>query len=181
MTDSGDWTNRLDSKSIYPKLQWQGDRWICCSAVLMGLCCDSAALWMVRPFHPSVYLCVCLSACLSVSLSHLFGNVPVIESSWNFQWCPCKSQGQGSKVVKVTEVQTLFSSFRTITPVWINIWQKIMQKKHMRGRFFRGHPSISTSYGTKNLDFDPDWPFPDCNYSLNSHEATKWCATLEVA
>ena len=32
------------------------------------------------------------------------------------------AKGQRSKV-KVTEVMTLFSCFRTVTPVWIHIWQ----------------------------------------------------------
>ena len=30
-------------------------------------------------------------------------------------------------------------------------------------------------------EFDPDWAFPDCNSSLNSPMATKWCTRLEVA
>ena len=33
----------------------------------------------------------------------------------------------------------------------------------------------------KIVDFDPDWAFPDCNSSLNSPMATKWCIKLEVA
>ena len=31
------------------------------------------------------------------------------------------------------------------------------------------------------IQFDPDWAFPDCNSSLNSPMATKWCTKLEVA
>ena len=33
----------------------------------------------------------------------------------------------------------------------------------------------------KSVEFDPDWAFPDCNSSLNSPMATKWCTKLEVA
>ena len=33
----------------------------------------------------------------------------------------------------------------------------------------------------KIVEFDPDWAFPDCNSSLNSPMATKWCRKLEVA
>ena len=33
----------------------------------------------------------------------------------------------------------------------------------------------------KIVDFDPNWAFPDCNSSLNSQMATKWCTNLEVA
>ena len=33
----------------------------------------------------------------------------------------------------------------------------------------------------KIVEFDPNWPFPDCNSSLNTPMATKWCTKLEVA
>ena len=40
---------------------------------------------------------------------------------------------------------------------------------------FQGHTA------KKVVDFDSNWAFPDCNSSLNSPVATKWCTTLEVA
>ena len=40
---------------------------------------------------------------------------------------------------------------------------------------FQGHTAL------KIAKFDPDWAFPDCNSSLNSTMATKWCTKLEVA
>ena len=40
---------------------------------------------------------------------------------------------------------------------------------------FQGHTAL------KIVKFDPDWPFPDCNYSLNSPMAMKCCTKLEVA
>ena len=40
---------------------------------------------------------------------------------------------------------------------------------------FQGHMAL------KIVEFDPDWAFPDCNSSLNSPMATKWCIKLEVA
>ena len=33
----------------------------------------------------------------------------------------------------------------------------------------------------KIIDFDPNWAFPDCNFSLNSPMGMKWCTKLEVA
>ena len=39
---------------------------------------------------------------------------------------------------------------------------------------FQGH------MGQKIADFYPNWAFPDCNSSLNSPMATKWCTKLEV-
>ena len=32
----------------------------------------------------------------------------------------------------------------------------------------------------KITDFDPNWAFPDCNFSLNSLMAMKWCIKLEA-
>ena len=40
---------------------------------------------------------------------------------------------------------------------------------------FQGHAAL------KIAEFDPEWAFPDCNSSLNSPMATKWCTKLEVA
>ena len=39
---------------------------------------------------------------------------------------------------------------------------------------FQGHTALQI------VEFDPDWAFPDCNSSLNSPMATKWCTKLEV-
>ena len=40
---------------------------------------------------------------------------------------------------------------------------------------FQGHTAL------KIVEFDPNWAFPDCNSSLNSPMAAKWCTKLEVA
>ena len=40
---------------------------------------------------------------------------------------------------------------------------------------FQGHKALKT------VEFDPNWPFPDSNSSLNTPMATKWCTKLEVA
>ena len=40
---------------------------------------------------------------------------------------------------------------------------------------FQGHTAL------KIVELDPDWAFPDCNSSLNSPMAKKWCTKLEVA
>ena len=97
--------------------------------------CNQAALWMVQ----SACLSVCLSDCLSVCLSiYPFARLPVCHT---FSLCSdhdiimkfsgvitndrsdvyAKVQGQRTKV-KVTEVKTQISRFRTITPVWFHIW-----------------------------------------------------------
>ena len=114
--------------------------------------CDQAALQMVFSIR--------LSVCPSVRLSHLFDYVPIIVSLWNFQellpMTKLHAKGQRSKV-KVTEVTTQLSRFRTVTPVWIQIgwWNDAYSLKLMllrRGAllFFKVIGQISRSYGSKN-------------------------------
>ena len=40
---------------------------------------------------------------------------------------------------------------------------------------FQGHTAL------KIVEFDPNWAFPDCNSSLNSPMAMKYCTKLETA
>ena len=143
----------------------------------------------------SVRLSVCPSVCLSVCLfvrpsvthfspcSHhriimkFSGAITIVRSDVH-----AKGQGQRSKV-KVTEVNTQLSRFRTPTPVWIHIgrWNHAHSwKQHRRGAllFFKVIRQISTSHGSKNRRIDPDWAFLDCNSSLNTQMATKWCTKL---
>ena len=55
-------------------------------------------------------------------------------------------------------------------------WQKWCPCKRSRSEVKgQGHR------GKKIVEFDPDLAFPDCNSSLNSPMATKWCTKLEVA
>ena len=92
-----------------------------------------------------------------------------------------KSQGQRSKV-KVTEVKTQLSRFRTI---WIPIWwcydtQSLMFLSRGALLIFKVISQISRSHGSKIVDFDPNHAFPDYNSSSNSPMALKRCTKLEV-
>ena len=65
-----------------------------------------------------------------------------------------KGQGQRSKV-KVTEVNTQLSRFRTVTRVWIHIWwrndaQSLMLLRGGALLFFKVIRQISRSHGSKN-------------------------------
>ena len=65
-----------------------------------------------------------------------------------------KGQGQRSKV-KVTEVTTQLSRFRTVTPVWIHIWwwndaYSLMLLRRGALLFFKVIRQISRSHGSKN-------------------------------
>ena len=70
-----------------------------------------------------------------------------------------KGQGQMSKV-KVTEVKIQFSHFRTVTPVWIQIWwwndaQSLMSSRRGALLILKVIRQISRSCRTKNHQF---WP-----------------------
>ena len=83
--------------------------------------------------------------------------------------------------VKITEIKTQLSRFQTITPVWIHIWwnNELMNKAwYCLGEvpyYFQGHASVKFQghVAQRIIDFDPNWLFPDCNYSLDSPMATE--------
>ena len=81
---------------------------------------------------PSVRLCVThFSPCSHYHIIMKFSRVITMDRSD----VHAKGQGQRSKV-KVTEVNTQLSRFRTLTPVWIRIWQRnhgLSLKQHRRG------------------------------------------------
>ena len=153
--------------------------------------CDQAALWMVQSVCPSVRPSVCLS--VRPSVCHTFLTMfpssyhhEIFRSYYQWQkWRPCKRsrsevKGQGHRGHDPN------FRFRTVTPVWIHIWwwndtYSLMLLRRGALLFFKVIRQISRSHGVKIAEFDPDWAFPDCNSSLNSPMATKWCTKLEVA
>ena len=97
--------------------------WMCdknmvwCLTYLVIFSCEQAALWMVF----SVCLSVCPSVCLSVTPFWLCSHHRIIMKfsgviTTDQGNVHAKDQGQRSKV-KVTEVTTQLSRFRTVTPV----------------------------------------------------------------
>ena len=122
--------------------------------------CNQAARWMV--------LSVCLSVCLSVSLSVTpfplcshhgiimkFSGVITNDGSDVY----AKDQGQRSKV-KVTEVKTQLSRFRTLTPVWFHIWwwndaQSFILFRRGALLIFKVICQISRSHSSKDCWFRP--------------------------
>ena len=98
--------------------------------------CDQAAIWLVQSVCPSVRPSVCLSVtpfspCSNHRIIMKFsGVITMVRSDVH-----AKGQGQRSKV-KVTEVNTQLSRFRTLTPIWIHIWlwnHANCWKQHRRG------------------------------------------------
>ena len=100
----------------------------------------------------------------TVRPSHLFTMFPSSYQHELFRkhylwikWCHAKSQGQRWKV-KVTEVKTQFSRFRTVTAVWIYIrqWndaQSLMCQRRGALLFFKVIRQISRSNGRKSRPF----------------------------
>ena len=129
--------------------------------------CDQAALQMVFSVCPSVCPSVCLSVCPSVRLSvtpfspcchhrimKFSGVITMVKSDVH-----AKGQGQRSKV-KVTEVNTQLRRFRTLTPVWIHIWQwndaySLMMLRRGALLFLKVIRQISRSHGSKKQRI---WP-----------------------
>ena len=124
----------------------------------------AATKQLYKWYFPSVCLSVRLSVRLSVTpfspCSHhgiimkFSGIITMVKSDVH-----AKGQGQRSKV-KVTEVNTQLSRFRTLTPVWIHIWQwnhAHSWKQHRRGAllFFKVIRQISWSHGSKKRRI---WP-----------------------
>ena len=116
--------------------------------------------WFSPSVRPSVRLSVRPSVTPFSPCSHhriimkFSGVITMVKSDVH-----AKGQGQRSKV-KVTEVNIQLSRFRTLTPVWIHIWQwnhAHSWKQHRRGAllFFKVIHQISRSHGSKNRQI---WP-----------------------
>ena len=137
--------------------------------------------WYFPSVRPSLCQTVC---CTFLTMFPSTYHHEIFRSYYQWQkWRPCK---RSRSKVKVTEVNTQLSHFRTITPVWIHIWwwndaQSLMLLGRCALLFFKVIHQISRSQGSKNRRILPKLAFPDCNSSLNSPMATKWCTKLKVA
>ena len=91
--------------------------------------------------------------------------------------CPIVFQGHPSnfKVTryKTSPILTQIGHFRTIGRSQLSNPSDLPCSRSSVK--FQGHTAL------KIVEFDLDWAFPDCNSSLNSPMATKWCTKLEVA
>ena len=162
---------------------------MCCQSKPL-FSCDQAALQMVFAVRLSVCPSVCLSVCPSVTPFWLCSHHRIIMKfsgviTNDESKVHAKGQGQRSKV-KVTEVTTQLNRFRTVTPVWIHIWwwndaYSLMLLRRGALLFFKVIRQISRSHGSKHRRIWPRLGVLDCNSSLNSPMATKWCTKLEVA
>ena len=117
-------------------------------------------------FRQSVCLSVCLSLCSHHHIIIKFSGVTTLDRS-DVQ---AKREGQSSKV-KVIEVKTQFSRFRTVASAWIKEADEITHKawcgiEEVRHCFSRS--SVKVTRDKKIADFDLNRVFPNRNSSLNS-------------
>ena len=140
-----------------------------------------------------LYDCFSPSVRPSVRPSHLFHPVPIIVSSWNFQvllpWTEVMSiqkvkvRGQRSRSQRSTPniaVSGLYVQFEFTysDEIMHTAGSSIEEVPYCFSRSsvkFQGHTAL------KIIEFDLDWAFPDCNHSLNSPMAMKWCTKVDVA
>ena len=148
--------------------------------------CNQAALWMVQSVCPSVRQPVCLSATP-------FHYVPVIVSSWNFQKLLSLTEVMSMRKVKVggqrsrsqrswphLAVSGLYLQFEFAyggNEMMHIAWCCLEEVPYC---FSRSFVKFQGQAGQKIEDVDPNWAFPDCNFSLNSPMLMEWCIKLEV-
>ena len=149
---------------------------------------SQSILAATKQLYEWYFLSVCLSVCPSVC--HTF--LTMFPSSYHHEIfrvitkdhgnVHAKGQGQRSKV-KVTEVTTQLSHFRTVTPVWIHIWwwnDTYSLMLLMRGAllFFKVISQISRSYGAKSRRI---WPRLGVSGPELQFEFTNWYEMLHKA
>ena len=128
--------------------------------------CQGAYIFLAatKQLYEWYFLSVCPSVCLSVTPFWLcFHHRVIMKFSGIITThqgnVHAKGHGQRSKV-KVTEVTTQLSHFRTVTPVWIQIWwwndaYSLMLLRRGALLFFKVICQISRSHGSKNCRV---WP-----------------------
>ena len=141
--------------------------------------CDQAALQMV--------FSVCPSVCLSVTpfwlCSHhriimkFFGVITNDQSKVHAKGQGQRSRSQRSQPNLTVSGLLLQFEFTYDDEMMHIAWCCLEEVPYCFSRSsvkFQGHTAL------KIVEFDPDWAFSDCNSSLNSPMATKWCTKLEV-
>ena len=133
-------------------------------SVCLSVCLSVCRLSVCLSVRPSVRLSVRPSVRPSVCLSVRHTFLTMFPSSYHHEIfrsyhtdqgnVHAKGQGRRSKV-KVTEVTTQLSCFRTVTPVWIQIWwwndaYSLMLLRRGALLFFKVICQISRSHGSKN-------------------------------
>ena len=139
----------------------RGPRMLCLSPGLRTpshslFSCDQAALRTLQS--------VCLSVCLSlVCLSHLFS---CHQAALCMVFSVCLSVRLSVTPISLCFHHRIILKF-ILSYYWWQMWCPYKRtRSEVKGQGCRGH--------------DPTLPFLDCNSSLNSYMAMKWCTSLDV-
>ena len=139
--------------------------------------------WLSPSVRPSVRLSVTPFFTMFPSSYHH----EIFRSCYHWhKWCPCKrfkvrgqrSRSQRSQPNLTVSGPELQFEFTNDDEMMHKAWCCLGEVPYCFSRSsvkFQGHTA------KKIVDFDPDWAFPQCNSSLNSPMATKWCTKLEAA
>ena len=146
---------------------------------------SSFTCYLYQMFNTDVRLSVRLSATPFWLCCHQ-GIIMKFSGVITYKWSDVHAKGQGQRSkVNGTEVNTQISRFRTATPVWSHIWWWNDARAwcclgEVPYCFSRSSVKFLGHTAKKIIDFDQNWAFPDCNFSLNPLMAMKWCTKLEA-
>ena len=121
--------------------------------MLLFFSCNQAALRTPLFVYPSVRPSVCLSVCYTILQCSSRRIIMKFSGVITYDRSDVHAKGEGQRPkVKVTEVNTPFSRFRTVTQAWIDIWwsndaQSLMLLRRGALLFFNGIRQISRSHG----------------------------------
>ena len=139
---------------------------------------DQAALWMVQSVYPFVCPSVCNTFYIVLPSSY---HHEIFRSYYHQQkLCPWKKsrsevKGQGQRGQNPTLPFPDHNSSLN-SRIAIGRWPRGGTLLFLKVILLQGHT------GQKKIaNCDPNWAFLDCNSSLNSLMAMKWCSKLKVA
>ena len=144
--------------------------------------CDQAAIWLVQSVCPSVRPSVCLSVTPFSPCSHhriimkFSGVITMVRSDVHAKGqCQMSRSQRSTPNLAVSRLQFEFTYGNEIMHTAGSSIEEVPYCFARSSVKFQGHTAL------KIVEFAPDWAFPDCNSSLNTQMATKWCTKLEVA
>ena len=153
----------------------------------------AATKQLYKWYFPSVRLSARPSVRPSVCLSHLFDYVPIIVSSSNFQELLPMTKVRSMQKVKVRDQRSKSQRSQpklTVSGLLLQfeftyddkmMHMALCRLEEVSYCFSRSSDKFQGHTALKIVEFGPDWVFPDCNSSLNSPMAKKWCTKLERA
>ena len=99
------------------------------------------------------------------------------RSSIKFQSDTCQKNSQFLPEFSISGLYLGQFEFTDGYEMMHKAWRDIQKVPYC---FSRSSAKFQGRTGQKIADFDRNWEFPDCNSSLNSPMALKWCTKLDV-